>query len=36
MLKSLTHGSLQNGVLGTENKLERITINQWTQFCTRL
>ena len=36
MLKSSTHGSLQNGVLGTENKLERITINQWTQICTCL
>ena len=31
MLKSSTHGSLQNGVLGIENKLERNTINQWTQ-----
>ena len=31
MLKSSTHGSLQNGVLGIESKLERNTINQWTQ-----
>ena len=36
MLKSSTHGSLQNGVLGIENKLERNTINQWTQICTCL
>ena len=36
MLKSSTHGSLQNGVLGIDNKLERNTINQWTQICTRL
>ena len=36
MLKSSTHGSLQNGVLGIENKLERNSINQWTQICTRL